>query len=71
MLFPFFPAYSLIQLTVSAVDVEQAIVGGSDAEPGDYPWQMSLRAPSVHSCGAVIIAMDKGVTAAHCVGGLR
>jgi secreted trypsin-like serine protease len=49
---------------------EQAIIGGTEATPGEYPWQVQLRIPGyAHWCGGSIIDDDWVVTAAHCVAG--
>jgi len=49
------------------------IVGGSDAEPGEFPWQVSLRSlnhlPITHFCGGSVIAENWVVTAGHCCAG--
>jgi len=47
----------------------QKVVGGSNANIANYPWQISLRVSNSHSCGASLISGTKGVTAAHCGGG--
>ncbi|XP_065347871.1 trypsin-7-like [Cloeon dipterum] len=43
------------------------IVGGSPADPAEYPSQVSLRALGSHSCGASIISENWVLTAGHCV----
>ncbi|XP_041366835.1 fibrinolytic enzyme, isozyme C-like [Gigantopelta aegis] len=45
------------------------IIGGSDADIADYPYQCSLRYSGSHTCGCVILSASKILTAAHCVDG--
>lgn len=47
------------------------VVGGSDATPGEYPWQAQLATPFAdHYCGGSIVDRDWVLTAAHCTTGL-
>ncbi|KAH8416397.1 hypothetical protein KR222_001585, partial [Zaprionus bogoriensis] len=43
------------------------IVGGADAQDGQFPHQVSLRQFTSHICGGTIIAPQIILTAAHCV----
>ncbi|XP_064616874.1 chymotrypsinogen B-like [Liolophura sinensis] len=47
------------------------IVGGTRADTGKHPWQLSLQVRLAvgwgHSCGAVLIAENWAVTASHCL----
>jgi len=54
---------------------QDRIVGGQEAEPHAYPWQVSLQyrdfiiMPWYHTCGATIVDEYHIVCAAHCVDG--
>ncbi|XP_049788663.1 hypodermin-B-like [Schistocerca nitens] len=43
------------------------IVNGVEAEPGEFPYQLSLQKNAEHWCGAVILNEDWALTAAQCV----
>ncbi|XP_073469806.1 chymotrypsin-like elastase family member 1 [Aquarana catesbeiana] len=47
------------------------VVGGSDASPNAWPWQISLQYLSgsswYHTCGGSLIRANRVLTAAHCV----
>jgi secreted trypsin-like serine protease len=52
----------------------EAIVGGQNAQPGQFPWQISLQFKSgqqfSHGCGGSILNSRWIVTAGHCVQGV-
>lgn len=48
-------------------DREARVVGGADAQPGEFPWMVSLRVRGDHFCGATIVHPKFVITAAHCV----
>ena len=56
-----------------ASPAEEPIINGRDADPGEWPWMVSLQltfsgAPiDSHRCGGTLIAPQWVLTAAHCV----
>ncbi|KAK8761461.1 hypothetical protein V5799_027268 [Amblyomma americanum] len=46
------------------------IVGGREALPGEFPWQVALRIREFVFCGGAIVSPTEVVTAAHCVEGM-
>ncbi|KGL74376.1 Serine protease 55, partial [Tinamus guttatus] len=41
---------------------------GTDAEAGDFPWQVSIQTKGIHFCGGTIISSWWILTSAHCFG---
>ena len=49
-----------------ADDEEGRIVGGVEAIPHEFPWQVSIRFMMSHICGGSLVANRFVITAAHC-----
>ncbi|XP_045387745.1 transmembrane protease serine 11D-like [Lemur catta] len=45
---------------------EERVTGSTQAQEGDWPWQVSLRVNNGHHCGGVLISNTWILTAAHC-----
>jgi secreted trypsin-like serine protease len=45
------------------------IVGGKEAKPNSWPWQVQIRYNGGHYCGASLLSNDWIITAAHCLRG--
>lgn len=48
-----------------------AVVGGDEAEPGEWPWQVAVLEDGELVCGGSLVGLDVVVTAAHCTDGTR
>lgn len=53
--------------TETCADEPEAIVGGTPAAPGEFPYQCSMNMNNQHFCGCSILSATKILTAAHCV----
>ena len=51
-------------------EIDEQIVGGTDARLGQYPYQVSLRQNGRHFCGGTLVTNRHVVTAAHCIHGI-
>ena len=45
---------------------ESRIVGGSEAIPGDWPWQLIIKHNYGYNCGGILINSQWMMSAAHC-----
>ncbi|CAH3142232.1 unnamed protein product [Porites lobata] len=49
--------------------VQSRVIGGQNAKPGAWPWQIALKRYGRFICGGSLISSQWVVTAAHCVAG--
>ncbi|KAL9985794.1 hypothetical protein ACROYT_G008239 [Oculina patagonica] len=58
------------QLPCGSTPIAQSrVIGGQDAKPGAWPWQIALQRFGRFICGGSLISSTWVVTAAHCVSG--
>jgi len=48
---------------------QNKIVGGDEAVPGEFPWQVAIRIDGMYFCGGSLIDSTHVLTAAHCTDG--
>ncbi|RMX57187.1 hypothetical protein pdam_00017947 [Pocillopora damicornis] len=56
------------QLPCGSTPIPQSrVIGGQDAKPGAWPWQIALKRNGGFICGGSLISDSWVITAAHCV----
>lgn len=58
--------YALFFPVCGITPLNTRIVGGEDAPPGSWPWQVSLQRFGGHFCGGSLINSEWVMSAAHC-----
>jgi len=51
--------------------MNEKIVGGVEAVPGEFPWQVAINIDGLYFCGGSLIDSTHVLTAAHCADGAR
>lgn len=63
---------SIVGTPTAFENVDSSIIGGTNAQPGAWPWQLSqqrLGTTWSHSCGASLLSSRYALSASHCVDG--
>jgi Trypsin len=60
--------------TFGTLGIDNYIIGGTNAQPGAWPWQLSQQRQGSagawsHSCGASLLSATRALSASHCVDG--
>ncbi|KPP71885.1 hypothetical protein Z043_109160, partial [Scleropages formosus] len=59
----------VVSIDCGRQEVSSRIIGGTPAQLGQWPWQLSMHYLGSHICGGSLVAPDFVVTAAHCFSG--
>ncbi|XP_075175966.1 transmembrane protease serine 9-like [Anomaloglossus baeobatrachus] len=63
-------SHLLVPTTTSSKNIDPTassrIVGGADADDGEWPWQVSVQYEGFHICGGTLISDQWVMSAAHC-----